>query len=403
MSAQENKKPRFDADDFAKKLAEFVKTSSPAIAARAYARAAMKYRTESLDPVNARDRLKLQALALRCDQLATEAQIPLVDPFTLEENQIFADNINPYPTEYDGLVHDVAASKIAPDGSPNTELMAAARLQQLQDARERDIAIPVQITPASVRPGIVLAGSEVLIQYGGNNPSISSSLAGQIGLVSGTPAAVQEGSLLRWEGRGEQEAIPLTLFAFPAVRGQGATYPSATNAASTNYSYRPFMRITWGTSRGAPFEAVVDVGRGIQVTLAAAYIYANAGMDVPRSTDVAGSMVVSGSLNYYSAARQAPAMRTIYIDDLANTSTSAQFNIPAFATGLLPIQVSEATTGACTIRWYDVAGRVLYRSQLLTPGAQVAPIPVANDAYSFDLTNDGSASANFRCMFQLSL
>ena len=387
----------FDAKDFCQKLAAFA-DQNPDLAARAFANAAIRTRYEAAKPENARAKIHLQLLAGKMDALAAETVLPETHWESGEIESTFADNLGPYPTEYDALVHEVGASKIAPDGSPNSDLMSAHVLQKQMEIRERGDVVQVQITPASAVPGATMFGNQALVQFGG---SPANGIAGNVGYAATGLSALQEAQVIRWDGK-EQEAQNVTISISRVEGGAGATWPTGASGG-TNYSYRPFFRVLWGTSRAQPNEAIGDAKFGVQFTVSCAFLYVNVGMDAPQSGRNPGSMVLAGQIGFSGNGRNTPVMRTQYIDALAAAGTSAAQVIPRFATGLLPIQVDEITTGACQINWRDEAATVVVRSQLLLPGSQTAPIPIPDDCYDYTLVNQGSATARFRLMWALSL
>jgi len=157
--------PKFNVRTFVSKVAALIaRNSSPAMTTRIYAHAANKVRLEANKPENAREQLAFQIIAAKFDELSAEAIIPEIEPDSGEEIHGFSDGSR-IPTEYEGLVNDIAESKVGHDGEPVDEIESQAVLAQLQQARERDVAPPVQIVPASVRPEKL--GDSALVQFGG--------------------------------------------------------------------------------------------------------------------------------------------------------------------------------------------------------------------------------------------
>lgn len=379
----------FDAKEFTEKLAAFV-SQFPAFAPHAFANAATRMRAVAAKaPAK---RFQLQLIAAKLDQLASQVQLPEVHAESLEELSEFTDSSDygdPVATEYDGLVHDISESKIHPDtGEEVSELAAALRQQQMADDRENRGAMPVRLTPPSVRPGQTILGQSVLVQYGGSNSSTGSyAVSGSAG--SGAVVAVQEGPVCRWDGV-DVESMPVSVaVSLLQGGGLGATYPAAT-IGGTSASYRPFIHALFGAGRGQPSEIYIDAGVGIQFSIVSSFLYVNVGMDAPQATYTPGSMAWSAQMGFLPVP-SARAQRTVYVDALANAGGTFRFDIPRFATALLPPQVAD-TAPDITIAFQDRVPTTRYSLRLLSQGGFVAPTPIGGDVTQILLTNNGTAA-----------
>ncbi len=389
---------RFDVKREIERVAQLAQSGAdPRIVSRAYASTAQRVREEASR--DAKNGFALQALAAQLDQLSAEAMTPIVDPHYGEEIRTWADHPGgdygpAVPTEWDGLVHDIAASKVNEEGEPVSELEAAARLQRLQEEQEGADATFTQINPRSVKPGVTLLGTTALIQYGGTPGS--GSFTGSGG-VSGPRVASSEAPVIRWDGL-ERDTRTVTI-ACGIIQGSGGTYPTATSGGN-KLAYRYYAHVLWGTAQGQALEAKIDIGRGTQFRLAAAFVYCNVAADpIPSSGYVAGSALLTGTLGFFGVSSQAPVTRTAYVDGLG-AGLSQTIIIPAFAQSILPIQL-DLTTGNVELQFRDAGGTVVGRADLLSPGKQVAPIPLAQDYYDVVVTNNDTSAVTTRLVFQL--
>ena len=386
----------FDARDFLAKVGR-VARAEPELAPRAFANAALRLRYEAAKPENRANWQYLRDAADRLDEASEHAEEMIGESDADVEGEL--------------------------DAQDNGDLAAAFMQQKTLEAQERgqigtvitpdgQIAFGIpegeeikqsRINPASARPGLTMFGNQALVQFGAS--PASNVPAGTIGFASTGISALQEAQCVRWDGK-EQDCTLVTISVSRNLQGAGATFPAATNPAGSNFGYRPFFRVLWGTSRTQPNEVIGDVAMGVQFTVACSFLYCNVGMDASVNSPIwgaEGSMVLAAQMAFFGAGRSSPITRTQYIDSLTAGSVSTSRIIPSFARSLLPIQTSERNTGAALIIWSDAAANVIMRSELLLPGGQTAPIPIPNDAYSYTLTNTGTATAFFRLMWELSL
>ncbi len=401
-------KPPFSGglNAYMKKVAAIVR-EMPALAPLAYTKAAAYVRAQIPKPENRGRNLELEAIACKLDELAAEALIPEADPVDAELISPWSDDPSgEVPTEFDGVVADVAAAKVLPDGTPASDLAAAAQFDHFQAERRYDRVRPVQITPESAGGSSNLFSNTVLVQYGGSPGSGSYVNPGG---VSGPVVAKQEVEIVRWDGNGNQEAMPCRVAISRLDGGANATFPMGpTGAVNTYYNYRPFFHAFWGSGeRGQLNEVYGDVGRGVQFTVNCSHLYVNVGMDsfTAQTTIfgtvnyVAGAMYLNGNLGFFAGVSEAPVTRTTYIDQIVNTNT-AVIKIPLFAQYLLPPQSTGA--GAMTLDFEDNSGTVIY-SLTFVVGSIVSPIPIADDVYQVKVTNNTGGDAGFRLIFQLDL
>ena len=387
--------PILDVDGFMHKLADYIRTH-PQLASRAYANAAVRLRGESMrSPERG---LEYQAYALKLDQLSAEADVPEIDPDSGEPVEPYAEYGPHIQTEFDAMVEDLAASKIAPDGSPREELESIAAFQELQLERERRIAPPVQITPASAKPGVTVFSSQALVQYGGI--AGSGSFATEDVGAFGDRAAQAEAEVVRWLGR-EQETMVCTVSVYRVLAGMGATFPAGTNPNGDTYTYRPYFRCVWGGAQGAPNEVLGDIGRGTRFTVATNYLYVNVGMGETASTRVPGSMMLGATMGFFGAPGQSHVYYTMYADSIVAAGT-LRITIPRFANTIESLMA--VTPGDWTLTVRSAAAGALSNAlsgSNLQQRGQAYALP--DEAYEVLVTNSGGSTASAQIVFGISL
>ena len=391
-------------DAYMKKVAAIVR-ATPALAPLAYARAAQHVRSLAMTPTYRGCNLELQAIANRLDELGAMSTVPETDAVDAEVISPWSDDPSgQIPTEFDGVVADFAAAKVDESGEPTSDLAQAAFFDRFQKERARETMTPVQVTPESAANSGNLLSNTVLVRYGGSSGSGSFTQGG----VAGPVVAQQETELIRWDGDGEREAMPCVVAISPLVGGANATYPNSVDPSSgNNYSYRPYFHMFWGSgSRGQANEVYGDIGRGVQFVVHASKVYVNVGMDAftqtvavgPSVTYTPGAMYLTGNLGYFGGDPVSPVTRTVYIDQLASTTTVV---VPLFARTLLPLMTTN-TSGSTILDFQDAGGNQLYRVILSSPNTY--PIPLSDDVYQILVNNtSGGGGDNYRLVFQLSL
>ena len=346
---------RFNSREFVAKLEHFVE-KHPEKAIDAYTNAANKLRNEAEKDLT--ERVHLQALAMRLDQLAEGAAE--IEETILGGTPDDGLGNHEFSTDWADTIEDVAAAKVDAEGRPRSEFAAVAALHRTWGNRSNNSNgntnsnSTFRLVPASLQNGTTNLGSSLLCKFGATTATTGSYTDGTTG--SGI-TTVQEGQVIRWDGREFEESIPVTLtFAspgcvFPIVNytpgTSNSTVPTYTPFAGATYRgfditlyptnalaiFRPFGHLIWGTSKGVPNEIYFDIGTGIQFTIVAAFVYCNVGMSyktnlkdsLDRAT-VPGSMMLSGSMGFYTTNRNTPLTLTI-----ANIAIGRLIAIPPFA------------------------------------------------------------------------
>ena len=277
-------------------------------------------------------------------------------------------------------------------GAPS-ELHAEARIREL---RQADLI--QQPTPGTGQTAMPGTGQQVRI----TPPSAYKAQKGsQVIVISNQPAL----PLIAWTGE-EIESQPVTFIIQNLGRfvststavGQGYfAWPSASGVTA---QYRPYAIVQFGN--GANLTTFnVDIGRGIQMTVCGSSVYVSVALDVNGTPATQVAMSIGGSLAFFACQKNAPIMRTGFVDSLAAAGTQA-IVIPSFAQTLLPVQMDDgAGTGQARLSFRDVSTGVLYRLDIGSPGAQTTPIPIANDVYDVLITNTGANTTTYRLPFQL--
>jgi len=192
------------------------------------------------------------------------------------------------------------------------------------------------------------------------------------------------------------KTLPMVVTLLPVI-GLGAT-----GLAEFGGSFRPFARVRWGT-KAAPSEAVVDVGRGCQFTVAGSFCTVDIGADaagvVPEITANIAAM-----LSFWTTARQQPVYRTSYIDDLGAGATSSVRSIPAFASSAFVCRTTAAGNMApVRMNFIDNAGTLRYTFDLTAGSLQPLVWPVAGDVTQFTVANSGGDPIQVRVVWALCL
>lgn len=394
----------FNLTAFLRGVGTWVRTN-PDSEVRSYANASHRLRLEAQKPENKKQALVLENAAYHLEILAAQhARGPVTPLQNLEsgyEQQIEKDQEKYHAvarqlpiSELDHRAFVIAASKVDDEtGEYHNELTAAWRETEIDRKFTRED--PAENVPSSVVSGRTVMSQQILCQFGGSNPIQGVG----VGYSQGGQTAVQEGPIIRWDGE-EEESQAVTLALTPA---SGGNYPAGNNGRGQNFSYRPFGHVFWGTLRGQPCEVLVDVGRGCQFSLAAAYLSANVGMEAPIVGSIPGSMMITGTLGFNPAGTASVIIRTRYVDNLAQNGVKNVI-IPNFATQLLPLQRSDVSaTSSVTLTFKDPAGDALYSFSLSSSTQQQQPIPLTGDVYSVDVTNGGQQTASFHLCFSLAL
>lgn len=395
MTNNPPKKPPFSMKQYMEKVA-YAAQQRPEISHRIYATAAEKIRFESRS-VSGPARHEMHRIAAHLDSLAAQATVAPMNFATGDIPQTPTSVTPHHADDIQELVSQMVAARHDENGHPVDDLVASARLAQMQQDAEKSDAPAVSTVPQSSLKA--LTGSTALCQYGG---SVTNAASGNSNLspVSGT-TAYQETTVVRWDGDpGEMQTV--TIDGWIQTSGGGGTYPAGTNAAGTFYSYRPFMHAFFGSSRGAPAEVYVDIGRGAQFSVATNFLVVNVGMDQPcpaNPTEVAGSMVLGASMGFRQTNHQSPLLRTVYINNQAGGGGIVSYLIPLFASRL------EAFITTTPANW-TLSMRTLGSNTLATiTGSQLASNAVAlpGNAWSIAVANNGGAPDSASLVFSLLL
>jgi hypothetical protein len=164
--------------------------------------------------------------------------------------------------------------------------------------------------------------------------------------------------------------------------------------------FRPYAKVTWGT-RVTPLAVVtVDIGLGVQFSLAgsAAFVEVGAEAGVNKITTPVG---VTGMLSFNTTQRQSPSQRTAYIDSLA-AGLSKTFDIPKFAPLILSVHRDDVTA-PLTLTMLDVNGATAFEFTVAANAFMTYPLQVSNDVTQVKVTNNGAGTIVGRVVFGLSL
>lgn len=291
-------------------------------------------------------------------------------------------------SEWDQLVADQQATALNPDGSPANDLQQNAYFAQLQKQERNKEAPHVNELPSSITEMSVLGGQATLT---------SGQLAKEAVYWSG--------------GNDEARTVTITLGRVPSIPAPG--FPTAGPVTPVSYYYySPFAVIRWGT-RGYNHSAVVDVGRGNQITVSGSSVYVDLGMDPiitgAAITYVAGTMQLGATLGFNARQSIQPVTRTVAIGLLANNTLSNPVVIPDFAQTLTayvnPVNGGALAGFSLIIVIRDASGAAAIYSQSYTAPSQIQPIVLSDDAYDVVVvqSNTSANAMPVRLIFGLAL
>ena len=373
--------PPKDADliTYMRKVAAVVQTT-PALAPHAYAKAAARIRAESQKPENRSRAHELHALSRQIDALTAEAIVaaqgiePTVDPQSDEGLDAYA------PDEGGTLEEAEAEAEAAAAAPPAPASPAIAR-----------------ITPASADAHKTLFGQQAFIQYGASG-NATGSYATEDGALSGAVVPTERAQVVRWEGH-EVETMPCTVFVHPLSTLSSGTFPNR-GITGTNYSYRTRFRARWGAGRGQLCEAVGDVGRGIQFTVGASFLYVDVQMEAPYPTYLAGSVWLNATMAFFSTTRTSPVYYTHYVDRLSQGSNTT-FVIPAFATTIAGIFTPTLANFDITVR--NAMANVIQTVSNAVSQTVGNAVVLANEAYDMQIVCNAGGTQDLQVVFGLTL
>lgn len=161
---------------------------------------------------------------------------------------------------------------------------------------------------------------------------------------------------------------------------------------------RPFAYLRWG-GFGNNFQAEVDIGTGRQLCVSGSSIEIDVALDALTASNQM-QVTLAASLSFKPNVRTSSAIRTRYIDGLAQGNTS-NVVVPPFAVGILPVQMSDRA-GAVQLDFVDSSNTIRY-SLLVNNGSQVTPIPLTSDIVQVKVTNTTVNAQHIRLPFELSI
>lgn len=258
-------------------------------------------------------------------------------------------------------------------GSPYDDMGFIAREREIHE--ERNPGLPrVSITPKSVHEGTRM-GDQVTLKWAPTEADINAGIK-------------TKSTLAQWQGHKEESQ---TVTIDTAVLDQ----PQSANAED---GPRPYVVVTFG-SEGAKVDVKMDANQ--RCTVVASYVGVLAGLNPPRADFQKGLVTIGASIGFFAAPSVAPVICTEYIDDLADTFSSALIPRPVKAMYLQPMQ-SSTVGGAATIIFYAADGLIPQYQVPWINGAQNVPIPLTADIAFIQVTNLGGGP-RFRLPFELSM
>ncbi len=302
------------------------------------------------------------------------------DGYSIEPERESFLSVEGFQTDNQQYVSQVSDAQTGPEGQNVEGMMKEYQLREIGNDADNVQAPTVNTNPESAYRAV---------------------LGNQYVLTSGH----EVGSVVSWRGN-DRESRYVTVMCTRAVAADSG-YPSPTSGSGIALSYRPYIKVRFGT-RGNTTIVEVDLNRGTQVTVVGASVYVDLGMDpAPVSGPsgvayTAGTMLLGCSMGWGATSRFVPNTRTRYLDNIFGLTNVI---IPTCAQTLLPVQYS-GLSATLQLDVKDAAGTVLYSLQVTPTTPMTQPLPLANDAYSIDVTPTGTTSVatiNARLVFALTL
>jgi hypothetical protein len=325
------------------------------------------------DPKNVRAARRLTAIGLDFAGAAAQAQEQAEQHATVNDfTQLLRDS-------------QKAWDELGPDASFGTgAAMDAMAIQQgISQAQDPGMAPRVSIAPASFNKDTTL-GRSATVAFAPTASQI------QQGITESQTVAF-------WQGV-KQEAQAMTID-FGTVLPPIIPFPSKTGP---NPDARPYAQILYGSDGNTQNKAILDVNLGRRITVVGNYISVLVGMDPPFLDQAI--LTLGASIGAFAAPSQAPAIRTVYFDELGANTFSEPTPLPIRATQMLaPITSPDlGNFGVLFIRFTGLGGQIVgqwkwdYTTNTIPP-----PTPIMGDYYGFQLSY--TVKATIRVPFQLSL
>ena len=282
------------------------------------------------------------------------------DGSTVQIADVDHDANGPYVDDWQQLLRDRAKAAIGPNGQLLDDFDQEFELGQQKTADAQAVAPPANTNPPS---------------------SITAILGGQAQVSANQPPI----EVARWVGD-DTEATNVTI-------NVGPVSPQNT-FANTNYSYRNYARVQFGT-RGFLLPVEVDLGQGCQFTVSGSMVTVALAVDPNPNATFNQSAQLVGMMSFRQANRTAPITRTRYIDLLTG---SEDVLVPPFAKRVT-FYVINITANA-TFDFLDSQSNVagIYT---LAAGTQSATLVLPGDCVAVQV--NVSAQSSVRMVFELAL
>lgn len=290
-------------------------------------------------------------------------------------------------SDHDQLTADLAEAGVAPNGGAESDIQKSVNFNRIKQEENGAESKAVNIAPLSViKNADPKFGDHAVCTAGG-------------------PAM----EVVRWAGDvNEARAITLSF---------GWNNPSITgvlSAASGTPANRPYAIVNYGT-RNYTQNYVCDISKGQNISFSASWVTVAVGLDLVSGSN--GTLDIGASIGFFGSGGSCPVTRTIYLDTavgIAGSGPSARMIVPIGAKQLLPIQRTFNKTpgtpdtllpAAFLLTFYDINGNAvgeMYGGDTVY-SVMSGPLPLPNDAYSFDVENFNTTTEipKMRFIFQL--
>lgn len=278
---------------------------------------------------------------------------------------------SPFQSDWEHDLEQREQAQRGPKGEVLDDLDAMFHKKVLEEEDAKSVAPFATINPPSWDRGVL--GGEVTI------------------LPNEAPKDV-----VYWPGD-DRETIPITVSLqplLPALVG-GALDPSQGSGGAIVVS-KPFAIVKWGTKNGQ-MQAEIDIGRGVEFTIAASSVYVLVGVDYSTA-----ACTIRGAISFYAATRTQPACRTKYINGINTLAAGASVSIfrPDFASTINSFWRSNPLD-QWLLQFFDGAGNLIH-TRVVAPSTYLeTPIVLPNDFSYVTVTNQSQNQGRARLVFGL--
>jgi hypothetical protein len=226
----------------------------------------------------------------------------------------------------------------------------------------------------------------------GNPASALKNMMGSTATVrsGATPTDAPTVALWNADSDAESRAVGVTFSMLPVSIQFGA------------FDVKPFGVVRWGC-RGVSALAEVDIGTGCRFAVEGSQVSLQVGVDAAVAPANPCSLIMSGMLSFSPVMRPTPITRTVYIESVAPSSTTAGTPIKPFAKSV-SFWRAALSTGPIVLHFRNSALQDLYTVSIAANAVLTDPVPLANDVTQIAVENQDGINTlqHARLIFNLS-